>query len=1577
MAQQEGRSRDDPPGHAWSNPRPYSRHGEYDPPPPPAADNRLNRHHLPPPPNFNQNYSGYHQDAYQQHAHRPQDPLGRFVPPSPTMHSGPVHAMPPVGSAATSVSWDRHRSLAPTPVSLGVYARGDPALEGIPNYTRPRRTRTPNVSSAVANNSSAESLSYQPPPLHYQPPSDSPAPPHPQSHSHSISRGQLQQPQHPPSPYPPMLSPVRTSQPSPSSAAWTPMDAPWERRTPLIPASPSEWNSTSDRRRSIAQPPPEWVEDRARELPPLSRNWDRDHSRGESISSSPRQPPLAGEDAMALPYGHAPRYRRESDAYGSHPPTPRALPPTPNSNSAGGFRTPHPVSPYTSENLPYDEPPPMAVHDNGYLNRDRQRSGSYRLGGDPGGPSNLPPMEVSRRGTSGSHSRTSSITEVPPPPGYQGHRRVLSGPRAGPKTIVKSEPIDVDVVEPGEWKGSPAPGGGAQQRPTSESLETKYSLVTAANARSNSSDHIRTPTGGSSGMIHGLPSRPTTSSGNNSNSNKPNSAVGATSGITIGQHRQSLSLPHPQHHPLPPPPVSFNQQSQHQQPAHAAVSSSPQANSNGFPKRGVSGGMLMSGPLPHQPSTSASMLPMLPTPESSPTPGANGSWPSTTDHTRVTSSSAAVGETRSSQQPASVHQNDDMDVDKRNDDTAVTRSNPSEAPGIATAEPVSTGMEVDEQARRDEEGLEEEEVPKTRGRGRKRKAPRASAANNGNNNANGSNDDQAMDLDSLPDGNGNSRTTVRQGVLKYLRDNERLVNDADTSYDFIEEVFAQNRILVEAPCSRKRTTADDVVDEIAECPEIQSVREAYAEEDGVQVFLQSTVRKDHTEVTSKSRMLREQYRALNKEWEAHCLDLDRQIAAEKGLVTPIAPPLTPLVETPMSATTPAFPSRATRRSTAGNLGLLANAVRSEAEFEQIMATLGNEDLVDPNVLSIRNAANIPDMYSVLPLSTPLLDVKYDDNNGVVDYPEQFYDIHTAVGAWTEDEKEVYMEQFGVYGKQFGKIAGHLPYKSPEQCVLFYYLTKRGIVNFRDVVNKANGTRGKRKRGQLAKRSVIAPMMGKQKGNALLMDIRTRMDNDTPMDSPNNSPRQAEMEFSGPSRRRWNNNNTIEDSVTPTLQEGTAKSRAARAAARSKRVASRSSGDDNDTPARDSGDEATQSGPDTDAEAPTTETLAETAPAPPKRKHRRKIVQADDEAAASGEPPVKRRQRASSHWTTAEKATFVEQLTLVGRRWESISSVIKSKSATQCRNYFFSHMNEMGFAELAEQAETRLEQARQERSVQALKAKSSGTERGQRERSTSLAMGHTQNGYDHSGPSSRSMSHHEHTVTETPRERSAGPPHVDSYSTPPISGYGGNPQGWESYNGGHSQPQPQRQTHHEANGSMPSHGAHGQYRPTSSHSYGGSEAYNSNGPVYDHRSGAPVSADFKQGGTRLYFYSEHMYGNQQQPGANVPQRSSVGPSTSPYSSSHPGMRPTSSNDTNGVSRERSYATNGDGNPHTPSTQDSSTLGKPPAPLHVLPPFGTKPTPMHAHRRSGSQASIRHQSLDQQQLPEPKGPLMVID
>ncbi|KAI6040886.1 hypothetical protein EDC04DRAFT_2990107 [Pisolithus marmoratus] len=131
--------------------------------------------------------------------------------------------------------------------------------------------------------------------------------------------------------------------------------------------------------------------------------------------------------------------------------------------------------------------------------------------------------------------------------------------------------------------------------------------------------------------------------------------------------------------------------------------------------------------------------------------------------------------------------------------------------------------------------------------------------------------------------------------------------------------------------------------------------------------------------------------------------------------------------------------RSTRRSTA----ILGDAVRSDLEMEQIIASLGVEELTDPNYLAINNVAKIPG--------------------------------HDIGHAWLDTNSLLIPKQFGIIARDFQT-------RRPAQCVTYYYLQKRQGVDFRKAVMQYGAGR-RRRNGRNAK----------QRGNALLADIRRHDD----------------------------------------------------------------------------------------------------------------------------------------------------------------------------------------------------------------------------------------------------------------------------------------------------------------------------------------------------------------------------------------------------------------------------------------------------------------------------------------------------
>lgn len=220
-------------------------------------------------------------------------------------------------------------------------------------------------------------------------------------------------------------------------------------------------------------------------------------------------------------------------------------------------------------------------------------------------------------------------------------------------------------------------------------------------------------------------------------------------------------------------------------------------------------------------------------------------------------------------------------------------------------------------------------------------------------------------------------------------------------------------------------------------------------------------------LSEKTDRLREEYLALHERWQAHCAKLDNKSNKKTAKESPV-------VTDDIAVT--AGSGRSTRRTAA----MLGDAVRSDLEMEQIIASLGVEELTDPNHLALRNLAKIPDMISVSQGEVKYL---FDDTNNLVDDPIRFYDTSLDADSWTDAEKEIFMEQFAANPKQFGIIASFLPSKTASQCVTFYYLNKKKIIDFRKVMSLY--APGKRRRG--------GRRTDKQKGNALMADIRKHDD----------------------------------------------------------------------------------------------------------------------------------------------------------------------------------------------------------------------------------------------------------------------------------------------------------------------------------------------------------------------------------------------------------------------------------------------------------------------------------------------------
>ena len=276
--------------------------------------------------------------------------------------------------------------------------------------------------------------------------------------------------------------------------------------------------------------------------------------------------------------------------------------------------------------------------------------------------------------------------------------------------------------------------------------------------------------------------------------------------------------------------------------------------------------------------------------------------------------------------------------------------------------------------------------------------------------------------------------------------------DVQTREERVNPIIMSNRAMAPPLSNVPTPPADTLVQEVLAGQHMENTIQAF--ESHVRNSLVANMASRQKTVDEKIIQLRREYLELHKEWVTRCTDLDNSHRVD-----------------PAGGDVSAVPTRTTRRSAA----VLGDAVRSDLEMEQIIASLGNDELYDPAHLALRNLAVIPDMISV---SRGKVDAVFDDTNNAVDDPQSFFDPSPGLAEWTDDEVEIYKQRFAKYPKQFGHIAVGLRHKTQAQCVQFYYLHKKALIDFREAII----TYGQSKRRRGGRRT------DKKKGG-LLADIR--------------------------------------------------------------------------------------------------------------------------------------------------------------------------------------------------------------------------------------------------------------------------------------------------------------------------------------------------------------------------------------------------------------------------------------------------------------------------------------------------------
>ncbi|CAH1800389.1 unnamed protein product [Owenia fusiformis] len=127
-----------------------------------------------------------------------------------------------------------------------------------------------------------------------------------------------------------------------------------------------------------------------------------------------------------------------------------------------------------------------------------------------------------------------------------------------------------------------------------------------------------------------------------------------------------------------------------------------------------------------------------------------------------------------------------------------------------------------------------------------------------------------------------------------------------------------------------------------------------------------------------------------------------------------------------------------------NLGPIA---RSDVEMEQIIEGLHEQEEEDKKIRS----------YAVIPpvlLDSRQRRYRFMNNNGLIEDSMAEYKERQNLNVWTLPEKETFKEKYLQHPKNFGYIASFLERKTVEECVQYYYHSKKSE-NYKQLLRKQN------------------------------------------------------------------------------------------------------------------------------------------------------------------------------------------------------------------------------------------------------------------------------------------------------------------------------------------------------------------------------------------------------------------------------------------------------------------------------------------------------------------------------------------
>ena len=433
---------------------------------------------------------------------------------------------------------------------------------------------------------------------------------------------------------------------------------------------------------------------------------------------------------------------------------------------------------------------------------------------------------------------------------------------------------------------------------------------------------------------------------------------------------------------------------------------------------------------------------------------------------------------------------------------------------------------------------------------------------------------------------------------------------------------------------------------------------------GVSRMVAIQVAKEQVQNERRIQRLRAEYLLLDEEWQEHCRVLDELMDArgpppESLYSIPNALPVMTPGPMPSTAAAEEIGPRARRR------GGMADAVNTEAEFQEILAGLADHHAKDPAFRASRTTAIVPDM-----LTPRERQMRHVDENDLVEDPIAFYDFAgDAEPEWTTEERDLFKKRYLNYPKQFGKIADGIPDKTAGQCVLYYYRTKKDE-NWKGQLAARRGMSTQKRKAPIIKKggksAALLANLDQKKPTVVSTPVKPAMAVKNAAETPAASAEKAGRRKPKEARRKSALATPVdiaEGDEVPDMKKVRTKTKRPRTSTMPEQAITDPQGP-------------------VDPAAPTVPGSTELLPPVKRRKHRK--VMAEPEIGPDGQPiqasadrPAGAKRGSTSYWTAPEKLRVEELIGIYKNDYKTIANLMPDKSERQILNYMQKKPTELG------------------------------------------------------------------------------------------------------------------------------------------------------------------------------------------------------------------------------------------------------------------------------------------------------------